>query len=184
MTAEQAAARIERAARARGFAECGIAAADPTPDGARLRAWLAEGMHGGMGGMAHADVREDPARLPPGARSVVVRAWTTRTAHEAGERTGAGRIASYARFPDYHRAMRRASRGLLADLRAFSPCRAGAAPVLPAWTDAAAFLARFAGTPRMRAGQGRMARRTGVVPGEPAAWAPRRLGAAAEAVPC
>ncbi len=121
MTPVELAGRIKAAARARGFAEVGVASAAPTADGARLREWLAAGMHGGMGWMANADVRENPARLLPGARSVVVCAWPARAPEEPAA-TGHGRIASYARFPDYHDRMGEALRGLLADIQALSPC--------------------------------------------------------------
>lgn len=122
MTGAELATRIKAAARARGFAACGIASAAPTADGVRLREWLAAGMHGGMGWMANADVREDPARLLPGARSVVVCGWNAR-APESAPPAGAGRIASYARFPDYHERMGLALRALLADVQALAPCR-------------------------------------------------------------
>ncbi len=121
MTPVELAGRIRAAARARGFAECGIASAAPTSDGARLRAWLAAGMHGGMGWMGNADVREDPARLLPGARTVVVCAWPSR-APDAAPVAGHGRVASYARFPDYHARMGAALTALLADIRALVPC--------------------------------------------------------------
>lgn len=75
-----------------------------------------------MGWMANPDVREDPARLLPGARSVVVCGWNSR-APAAPPPAGAGRLATYARFPDYHRRMGRALRALLADVTALAPCR-------------------------------------------------------------
>lgn len=123
MNPSELAGRIKSAARVHGFAECGIASAAPTPDGARLREWLAAGMHGGMGWMANPDVREDPSRLLPGARSVVVCGWNTRAPAEGLPPAGAGRIATYARYPDYHRRMGRALKALLADVMALATCR-------------------------------------------------------------
>ncbi len=56
-----------------GFDFCGIAKAGFLEDDAkRLETWLNKGMHGKMDYMArHFDLRINPAKLVPGAKSVV-----------------------------------------------------------------------------------------------------------------
>ena len=55
-----------------GFTAVGFAALDLGDAPERLRAWLAEGLHGEMDYLArHADLRADPARLVPGAACVI-----------------------------------------------------------------------------------------------------------------
>ena len=56
-----------------GFDHCGIAkAAVLNEDARRLESWLSKGMHGSMHYMAnHFDLRVDPGKLVPGAKSVI-----------------------------------------------------------------------------------------------------------------
>ena len=56
-----------------GFSYCGIAkAALLSDDAKRLEHWLAKGMHGNMQYMEnHFDLRIDPTKLVPGAKSVI-----------------------------------------------------------------------------------------------------------------
>ena len=56
-----------------GFDHCGIVRAEPLDEDARrLEKWLNKGMHGTMQYMEnHFDMRIDPAKLVPGARSVI-----------------------------------------------------------------------------------------------------------------
>ena len=56
-----------------GFDFCGIAKAVPLDEDARrLESWLHQGMHGTMHYMEnHFDLRIDPSRLVPGAKSVI-----------------------------------------------------------------------------------------------------------------
>jgi epoxyqueuosine reductase len=88
----------------------GVAPAAPLVGAARLRAWLAAGRHGEMGYMADtAEVRTDPCRVLPGARSVICVAMSY---HDAAEPAGPARerdravVARYARRRDYHRVLR------------------------------------------------------------------------------
>lgn len=55
-----------------GFAGCSISAAQVGEAAQGLKQWLDQGWHGGMDYMAkHAELRADPARLVPGALSVI-----------------------------------------------------------------------------------------------------------------
>src|ERR1700757_4973462 len=64
---------VREAAKTVGFDYCGIAAAVRLDDDARrLEKWLAKGMQGSMSYMEkHFDLRVDPQRLVPGAKSVI-----------------------------------------------------------------------------------------------------------------
>ncbi len=109
--------RLKDKAREWGFAACGIAHADAAPlAGERLRAWLAEGAHGGMIWMeARADQRASPAALWPQVRSVIALGMSYAPAADPmalaghGER---GRISVYAQGGDYHDVVKRALKGL------------------------------------------------------------------------
>ena len=56
-----------------GFDQCGFAKAGPLdPEAFRLEQWLSQNLHGTMGWMEnYFDKRVDPAKLVPGAKSVV-----------------------------------------------------------------------------------------------------------------
>ena len=64
---------IKKTAARLGFEHCGIAKSQPLDeDAVRLEKWLHKGLHGTMGYMEnYFDLRVDPARLVPGARSVI-----------------------------------------------------------------------------------------------------------------
>jgi epoxyqueuosine reductase len=100
-----------------GFAACGIARADAAPrSGARLRQWLAEGMHGDMIWMeSRAHHRESPAGLWPEVASVIALGMSYAPAADplalAGEGE-AGRISVYAQGGDYHDVVKRALKAL------------------------------------------------------------------------
>ena len=87
-----------------GFDRAAIGPAGPPEHGAAFDAWLAAGHAGTMGYLARGrDDRLDPARLLPGARSVVALALS----YNPGEnREGFPRVARYARGQDYHDVMR------------------------------------------------------------------------------
>lgn len=100
-------------ARAEGFAAVRIAPAQLEEDiRARYRAWLASGFHGEMAYMARAsELRLDPTRLLPGARSVLVfRAdyfpyESSRRASPPSDHSTV-RVAKYALGMDYHVVLR------------------------------------------------------------------------------
>ena len=64
---------IKSAAKTLGFAYCGIAKAEQLDDDAkRLESWLDKGFQGKMKYMEnHFDLRIDPSKLVPGAKSVI-----------------------------------------------------------------------------------------------------------------
>ncbi len=124
--AREIAELLQRWAIEAGFDRAGIATLGPSQNRGALRRWLARGEHAGMGWMARrVEVREDPARLLPGARSalcVALQYWPLE-----GEEEPAGdlwpRVARYARGRDYHDLMGRRLKALAARIRdAFPGC--------------------------------------------------------------
>ncbi len=93
-----------------GFALAGVTSAEPPAGGRHLVGWLAEGCHGTMAYLArNTDVRLDPRRFLPGARSVVCVAMSYNDppgTPPAGP-DDAVSVAAYARRPDYHRVIRK-----------------------------------------------------------------------------
>lgn len=112
MTPAELSMHARASARSLGFSAVGVADAGLLDEGAALRSWLARGFHAGMKWMEDPDTREDPSRLMAGARSAVVVGAGSR-APESGVYPGHGRIASFARFRDYHRVMAGKLRELL-----------------------------------------------------------------------
>ena len=89
-----------------GFTHCGIAKAELlTDDAKRLEQWLAKGMHGNMQYMEnHFDLRIDPTKLVPGAKSVIT--LLLNYFPEVAQKEGAPKIAKYAFGNDYHEVIR------------------------------------------------------------------------------
>ena len=89
-----------------GFTHCGIAKAGLlTDDAKRLEQWLAKGMHGNMQYMEnHFDLRIDPTKLVPGAKSVIT--LLLNYFPEVVQKEGAPKIAKYAFGNDYHEVIR------------------------------------------------------------------------------
>ncbi|MBD5210404.1 MAG: DUF1730 domain-containing protein [Bacteroidales bacterium] len=92
---------------AQGAVASGIAEAAPIPDAdfAPFEAWLADGCHASMTYMEnYRDLRRDPRTLLPGARSLIVAAFSYYHAdHTEGNLE---RIAAYAHGDDYHEVLR------------------------------------------------------------------------------
>lgn len=93
--------------RSLGFALAGVCRASPSDYEPELRDWLARGEHGSMGYIAHhLELRLDPAKLAPGAKSIIMVAdqYAERGAPGEDPIPGAyrGRIARYAQGRDYH----------------------------------------------------------------------------------
>jgi epoxyqueuosine reductase len=90
--------------RALGFDEVRFAAAAPAGGG--LDAWLGAGHHADMAWMERtADKRRDPARVLPGARSVIVLGvnyWPDRAAEARLRTAGRPHWARYVLHEDYH----------------------------------------------------------------------------------
>lgn len=118
-----------------GFHAAGICRAAPSAEGDRLRAWLAAGKHGAMGWMReHVETRLDVGALHPGARSVLV--VLLRYASGVPDRieqpvpgdpsrAPRGRVARYARGPDYHDLMKRRLGRLQRELERANPGATG-----------------------------------------------------------
>lgn len=105
MTEREASERICATARALGFDAVGVAPAEPPPHADFLREWLARGYAGEMAWLARrAAEREDPRRVLPGARSVVVVGLVYDPGPEAGDAPAQsrGKVARYAGGADYH----------------------------------------------------------------------------------
>ena len=100
-----------------GFDFCGIAKAQALPDDARrLESWLSKGMHGGMRYMEnYFDLRIDPRKLVPGARSVIT---LLKNYYPQQQPPNDGyKVARYAWGEDYHTVIRSSLNEFLFRLR-------------------------------------------------------------------
>jgi len=123
---KQLTARLKAKATELGFAACGIASADVSPQsGERLHQWLAEGMHGDMLWMAErAGQRESPTALWPEVRSVIALGMSYAPATDPlalANEGQIGRISVYAQGSDYHDVVKRALKALARWLVAEAP---------------------------------------------------------------
>lgn len=144
-----------------GFLACGIAKSDFLEDEApRLEQWLRQGKHGEMGYMAnHFDLRLDPRKLVPGAKSVISLAYNYFTP-PLQEDPEAPKLSTYAYGRDYHKVVKARLEPLMAfikehfgdvAMRAF----VDSAPVLEkAWAERAGIGWRGKHTNVIRQGQG------------------------------
>jgi epoxyqueuosine reductase len=132
---------VKAAALRAGFHACGVARAGPLDPGP-LDRMLAMGGEADMAWLrTQRAQRLDPARLLPGARSVVVVALS----YHSGDTPPAaeGEIARYARGRDYHAVMKRKLKALAAEVAARDPdartlATADVAPVMEkAWAERA-----------------------------------------------
>jgi len=97
---------IKQAASGLGFEYCGISKATfLNEDARRLETWLQKGMHGNMQYMEnYFDLRVDPSKLVPGAKSVIT--LLLNYFPEKKQREGSPKIAKYAYGEDYHEVIR------------------------------------------------------------------------------
>ena len=97
---------IKKNAARLGFDYCGIAHAQRLDeDAARLEQWLQKGMHGSMHYMEkHFDMRVDPTKLVPGAKSVITLLKNYFPSQQ--QQTDAPKISKYAFGKDYHEVIR------------------------------------------------------------------------------
>jgi epoxyqueuosine reductase len=114
--AEQHTRLVKQAAQALGFDYCGIAKAIPLDEDAkRLEKWLNQGMHGSMQYMEnHFDLRIDPGKLVPGARSVIS---LLKNYYPSEAIEGDHLISKYAYGQDYHEVIRTSLRQMIVDLQ-------------------------------------------------------------------
>lgn len=108
---------VKELATKAGFDFCGIAkAAELTEDALRLEKWLSNGFHGEMQYMEkHFDLRINPKKLVPGAKSVITFLKNYYPDHEQEE--GFPKIAKYAWGEDYHEVIKTSLNELLDTLR-------------------------------------------------------------------
>lgn len=105
-----------------GFDYCGIAEAkELTNDAKRLEQWLSNGYHGEMQYMEnHFDMRVDPRKLVPGAKSVITflkNYYPSENIHPTETTAFIPKIAKYAWGADYHDVIRQQLHQLLDELR-------------------------------------------------------------------
>ena len=98
--------RIKTLSAQLGFEFCGIAKAEMLDDDARrLESWLSKGMHGSMKYMErYFDLRIDPCKLVPGAKSVITLLLNYFPKDEQPDTLP--KIAKYAFGKDYHEVIR------------------------------------------------------------------------------
>ncbi|MEP6583247.1 MAG: tRNA epoxyqueuosine(34) reductase QueG [Ginsengibacter sp.] len=93
---------IKRIAAQTGFNYCGIATAQKLDEDARrLEGWLNKGLHGSMSYMEnHFDLRVDPTKLVPGAKSVITLLLNYFPSHQ--QNSESPQVSKYAYGRDYH----------------------------------------------------------------------------------
>lgn len=108
---------VKSAARQLGFDFCGIAKAQLLDEDARrLEAWLNKGFNGSMQYMAnHFDLRIDPSKLVPGARSVITLLINYYPQQQQSE--SSPKISKYAFGNDYHDVIRTKLRSFLQQIK-------------------------------------------------------------------
>ena len=108
---------IKETALSLGFTHCGIAKASPLDDDARrLEKWLHAGMQGSMQYLEnHFDLRVDPTKLVPGAKSVIT--LTQNYYSPKKQPADSPKISTYAYGTDYHFVIKEKLNKLLASLQ-------------------------------------------------------------------
>jgi epoxyqueuosine reductase len=108
---------IKETALSLGFTHCGIAKAAPLDEDAkRLEKWLHAGMHGSMQYLEnHFDIRVDPTKLVPGAKSVIT--LTQNYYSPKKQPVDSPKISTYAYGTDYHFVIKEKLNKLLAALQ-------------------------------------------------------------------
>ena len=117
--------RLKAQAQQIGFDLIGIAGAEPADDFDRLTEWLARGYAGNMNYMERRhEARRHPKSILPTVRSVIMAAMNYYPGAEESPPSGHGRVARYARGPDYHDVLRARLKELLNWLQGVKPgCR-------------------------------------------------------------
>ena len=104
---------IKQEASRLGFDFCGVARAEKLgEDARRLESWLGKGFHGSMQYMEnHFDLRVDPTKLVPGAKSVIT--LMLNYFPTVGQQENRPKISKYAYGQDYHEVIREKLKTLL-----------------------------------------------------------------------
>ena len=108
---------IKTASFRAGFDFCGIAKSQQlNEDAVRLEQWLNKGMNGSMKYMEnHFEMRIDPSRIVPGARSVIT--LLKNYYPSAHQQSHSPKISNYAYGKDYHEVIREKLRQLLQEIK-------------------------------------------------------------------
>jgi epoxyqueuosine reductase len=111
--------RIKDLALSEGFEQVGIVPATPlTSERDHLLEWLERGYHGKQAWLARdPELRTDPRRFFPAARSVVVVAMNYYTPAEHSDDPARGKVSRYAWGDDYHDVVAGKLRALLARIK-------------------------------------------------------------------
>jgi epoxyqueuosine reductase len=118
--------RVKATGRRLGFDLVAVGPADPPARGAAFEAWLDAGYAGTMDYLERGRARRlDPARVLPGARSLIACALS----YHQGAAPGPAHVARYAWGDDYHDVLGPRLAALLDDLRAAAPGAEGRAYV-------------------------------------------------------
>ncbi|HTM93371.1 MAG TPA: tRNA epoxyqueuosine(34) reductase QueG [Flavisolibacter sp.] len=106
---------VKHLALQNGFDYCGIAKAQLlNEDARRLEKWLQQGMHGNMMYMEnYFDLRVDPTKLVPGAKSVI----TLLKNYYPSQSNTASQISKYAYGKDYHEVIKTSLRQMIQQLQ-------------------------------------------------------------------
>ncbi|MER3472145.1 MAG: tRNA epoxyqueuosine(34) reductase QueG [Chitinophagaceae bacterium] len=117
MGIENNTALVKQLSKQFGFDYCGIAKAVSLDEDARkLEAWLRNGRHGDMQYMEnHFDLRVDPKKLVPGAKSVIT---LLKNYYPKEEIQSELKVSKYAYGKDYHKVIRAALKIFLQELQA------------------------------------------------------------------
>lgn len=158
---DQRSAMIKAKAAELGFLACGVAqAAFLEEEAPRLEQWLRQGRHGTMGYMAnHFDLRLDPRKLVPGARSVISLAYNYFTPVKQQD-PEAPKLSTYAYGRDYHKVVKKRLKPLMLFIKeqfgdVSMRCFTDSAPVLEkAWAQRAGIGWRGKHTNVIRQGAG------------------------------
>lgn len=115
--------RIKEKANALGFETVGIVAAEAlAEESVHLNQWLTRGYHAGMSWMErHQDMRTDPRKLFPDAKSVVVVGINYYTPAKHQDDPATGKVSRYAWGDDYHDVVGEKLRSLLEWIQAEAP---------------------------------------------------------------
>lgn len=94
---------IRAKARELGFDDCRFTTAEAPESVGQFQQWLGQGFHGEMQYMARkVDRRSEPQKVLPGVKSIITLAVSYYQENEREHGGGAGVIARYARYKDYH----------------------------------------------------------------------------------
>jgi epoxyqueuosine reductase len=117
MSKEKHTQQIKLFAKQLGFDYCGFAKAVKLDnDARRLEDWLSKGFNGSMQYMAnHFDLRVDPCKLVPGAKSVIT--LLLNYFPSTNQNTAAPKISKYAYGNDYHEIIRSKLKSLLQSIK-------------------------------------------------------------------